>query len=77
MIEKPAKDVEGFLLYNPFAHRHFFRIYNKKDKRKFTDYDVRIEDLEIKIICNSASLYKTKKGNFLDWNSKVLGRDNG
>ena len=31
MTEKPAKGMTGFLLYNPFADRHFFRVYGEVD----------------------------------------------
>jgi hypothetical protein len=76
MKELPAKKKKGFLLYNPFEKTYFFRIYHPKDKRKYKDYDLRIEELEIEIICNWASLYNKEHQSYLDWSSKVLGHNN-
>lgn len=77
---KPAKGAKGFLLYNPFTHRHFFRIYDPEDKRKFTDYRLSAEDIEVEILASGLELYEYKdeeeaeKKNRLDWSRKVLGR---
>lgn len=76
MSEQPADGKKGFLLYNPFTKKHFFRIYESDDKRKFTDYKICAEDIEIEIIGDGIALYKSDDGedNLLDWSSKVLGR---
>lgn len=74
--EKPAGGVKGFLLYSPFTHKHFFRVYESEDKRKFTDYDLRAEDIEVELLSDYNSLYKNEEsGNAaIDFSSKVLGR---
>lgn len=75
--ETSAKGKRGFLLYNPFTGKHFFRIYESDDKRKFTDYKVCAEDIEIEILAGGLSLYKSDnedERSRLDWSSKVLGR---
>ncbi len=74
MIEKPAKNVRGFFLYNPFTKKHFFRVYDEKDKRKFTDYKVCAEDIEVTIHAGGLSLYEGES-NRLDWSSEALGKD--
>lgn len=67
-IEIPAEGVSGFLLYDPFENRHFFRVYNPTDKTKFEDYRLSAEDIEITIIDTHLSLYKGQ----LTWNSKTV-----
>lgn len=81
MLEKPAKGVRGFLLYNPFDDRHFFRIYDKENKRKFKDYAISIEDLEIEILASGASLMEYQPDeqpgiypNVIDWSSSVYSK---
>ncbi|MCX5637086.1 MAG: hypothetical protein NTX52_05255 [Planctomycetota bacterium] len=86
--ENPAKDVKGFLLYSPFTRKYFFRVYNPD--KTFEDYDLAFEDMEVQILDSFVALYKTDKGNKLDYStapealqmriqqitSKVLGRSN-
>jgi hypothetical protein len=74
MKEKSAKEVKGFLLYNPFQKCHFFRVYNKKDKRKFTDYQITAEDIEIKILSRFNALIEKDGRHYLDYTSEVLGK---
>ena len=72
-IEKPAKGVRGFLLYDYFTHRNFFRTYN--EDKTFVDYDICAEDIEIEIIDESISLYVCEDRNRVDYTSEVLGHD--
>jgi hypothetical protein len=72
--EKPAKGVKGFLLYSPFTKKHFFRVYDPKDKSIFVDYDITAEDIEIELLSNYNSLYESEKRNRLGYSSKVLGK---
>lgn len=72
MIEKSAKGIRGYLLYNPFTHQHFFRIYN--EDKTFVDYDVCAEDIAIQILDDGISLYQSEDRNRLDWSSRVLGK---
>lgn len=78
MIEKPAKGQKGFFLYSPIGDYYWFRVYDPEDKRKFTDYKICAEDIEVEIICDGLSLYEKENGeekkNQLDWSSRVLGR---
>jgi hypothetical protein len=83
MIEKPAKGVRGFLLYSPFTKDYFFRVYGEKDPnghRKFKDYKLCAEDIEITLNTNYISLYddeEDEENNKLSYSSKVLGNDKG
>lgn len=74
--EQSAKGVVGFLLYTPFDKSHFFRVYNKKDKRKFKDYRITAEDIEIKLMSDFNSLIEFDSGDkVLDYSRKALGKD--
>ena len=76
MNEKPAKNVEGFLLYNPFTEKYFFRIYDSVDKKKYIDYKICAEDVKVEIKSNILSLYEERydkegnKINCLDWSNE-------
>jgi hypothetical protein len=76
MSEVSAKGKRGFLLLNPFTWKHFFRIYDPDDKRKFKDYRLAAEDIEIEILCGGLSLYDgdDEEKARLDWSSEVLGK---
>jgi hypothetical protein len=75
MKEKSAKGVKGFLLYSPFDKCHFFRVYNKKNPKKFKDYKIAAEDIEIKLLSNFNSLIEFKNGErVLDYSERVVGR---
>jgi hypothetical protein len=69
-MEKSAKEVRGFLLYNPFTEKQFFRVYADGDKKTYTDYKLAAEDIEIPLRGNGLSLFETTDGNRLDWSSK-------
>jgi hypothetical protein len=76
MKEKKAKGTKGFLLYSPTNLRYFFRVYNKKNPRKFKDYDIRAEEVKIELLSNFNSLITNDDGSrVLDFSSKVLGKD--
>ena len=64
MIEKPAKDVQGFLLYDFDEDKHFFRVYGEIDpktgRKSFKDYDLCAEDIQITITSNVASLFDSE-----------------
>lgn len=76
MKEKSAKGVVGFLLYSPYHKSHFFRVYNKKDKRKFKDYKITAEDIEVKLMSPFNSLIELDNGDkILDYSKKALGKD--
>lgn len=69
-LEKPTENLEGFILYNPFNNQFFFRVY-KQDK-SFTDYDIKTEEIHVKILGNSLSLYEENDQNKLGWATNVL-----
>lgn len=73
MLEKSAKNVEGYLLYDMIDDKYFFRVYNDSTKKNFTDYKLSAEDIKIKIL-SELSLYEEKE-NRLDWSSKYLKKD--
>jgi hypothetical protein len=76
--EKCAKGVKGFLLYSPFHKSHFFRIYDTKNKKQFTDYKITAEDIEIKLLSKFNALIEFDSGkNILDYTSEVVRRTNG
>ena len=66
-----AKDKKGFLLYSPIRKEYFFRIYNGKN---FKDYSLLAEEIEIKILDDSISLYENEERNILDFSTKVLDK---
>lgn len=78
MIELPAKGTRGFLLYSPFTHDFFFRVY--ESDKSFTDYELRFEDMQIEIVddhlslfqCSPAELESTQGYNKIDYATKVL-----
>jgi hypothetical protein len=72
MKEKPAKDTKGYIMYNPFKDKYFFRIY--QGSGNFIDYDINIEELEVKISSKYASFYEEKDYKKLDWSSEALGK---
>lgn len=76
MIEKTtAAGVEGFLIYSPYEGKHLFRVYD--ENKEFKDYHICAEDVEIRILGNSISLYESDDDDScgkLDYNSRVLGK---
>jgi len=77
--EAPAKGSKGFLLYNPFTGKHFFRIYGEMNEetghKDFKDYALCAEDIEIEINDSFVSLYEHQDNEGrLDYSSKTLGR---
>ena len=74
-IEIPAEGKRGFILYNIFEGDYFFRIYDVTDKRKFTDYRICTEEIEVEILGPFTALYENADGEHrLGWTGKVLGR---
>ncbi len=74
--EKPTTGMRGFLIYDHAAQKHVFRVYESADKRKFTDYELRIMDLEVEIQGNYSSFYKDDETDeaYIDYPSRVLGK---
>lgn len=75
--EIPAKGIRGFLLYSPFAKKHFFRVYDRDNKNIFTDYDISCEEIEIELLSNYNSLYQDIESQdySLDWSSEARGKN--
>ncbi len=77
MNEKSAKNVTGFLLYNPYEEKHFFRVYGEKNpetgRKEYTDYRLSAEDIEVTIKSDDLSLYESEddEKNRLDWMSRI------
>jgi hypothetical protein len=57
MKETPAHKVKGFLLRG-IDGELFFRIYDKDDRRKYKDYEIRHYDLEVEIVDNYSSIFE-------------------
>lgn len=76
MREISAKGIRGFLLYNPISKNHFFRVYDRQDKRKFKDYQITAEDIEVELLSDFNSLIESDGGftNILDYSSEALGK---
>lgn len=74
---KNAENVQGFLLYSPFDHKYFFRVYH--EDKSFTDYKLCADDIQVQILGRFLELCETEDGdeetNKLDYSRKVLGRD--
>lgn len=69
----PAEGVTGDLCSST-GGRHFFRVY--KSGGRFTDYDLRHDDLTVTIAQNAmASFYRCGQDRFLDHSPAVLGLD--
>jgi len=64
-----AKGVKGFLLYSPFTHKHFFRVYDSEDKSKFKDYRLSAEDIEVEILANDIVMIDGEQAR-LDWSDR-------
>ena len=69
------KLVKGCLLWSPVTNRHFFRVYESADKKKFTDYELGIEDIDVVLLDphNTASLFKSEDHAWVGWSSSYLG----
>jgi hypothetical protein len=75
MIEKSAKGVRGFLLYDPSTGLRFFRVYGEKDqtgRKSYTDYSLCAEDIEVTVEAKNLSLYEGEEKNRLGWSSNYL-----
>lgn len=69
---KSAKGVRGHLLWS--GNDYFFRVYDKDDRSRFTDYDLVHSDLEITIEEEDSCLYEHEDGeNTLDHSPETLG----
>jgi hypothetical protein len=68
--ETSAKGVKGYIIH--FDGKYYFRVYDKKDKKIFTDYLISHYDLAVKIVDNRASLLTNEKGAFLDYDFRAL-----
>ena len=68
--EKDASGVRGFIMRNPSDPGEVvFRVYDKKNKRKFKDYIIAAEEIEAEIL----SHWYAFKGKHLDWSNHALG----
>lgn len=71
----PAKDVEGYLIFNIKDNKYLFRVYETEDRKIFTDYELFAEDVKVQIIDKFVKLYKYRDGDAaLDYNLKILGK---
>lgn len=82
--EKPAKGVNGVLLYSTLLKKHFFRIYHRDEEGKIlsmTDYELSAEEIWITINDSDVSLFEGVESgeptNKICFSRKYLGDDNG
>lgn len=73
-MEISAKGIKGFLLYSPIENRHFFRVYDPKNKHIFKDYKITAEEIEIELLSDFNALIEDEDNKQLDFSSKALGR---
>lgn len=75
MTETPAHKVRGFLIRDCNNGELLFRVYDKDNRRKFKDYEIRHHDLEIEIIDNYSSIFDggTAEGldGYVDYKSRT------
>ncbi len=65
-----AHGVTGFIMRDLLGNgRPTFRVYDKKNKRKFKDYDITAEEVEVKIVTH----WNAFRGENLDWSDRALG----
>jgi hypothetical protein len=67
--EIPAKGQRGILI-SGFGGRVYFRQYDAD--HEFVDYEVTHYDVEIEILDPSAALFRTERGDFLDYTSESM-----
>jgi hypothetical protein len=67
--ETPAKGQRGILI-SGFGGRVYFRQYGPD--HEFVDYEVTNYDLEIEIVDPHAALFRTERGDFLDYTSESM-----
>ncbi|RYZ89216.1 MAG: hypothetical protein EOP06_09660 [Proteobacteria bacterium] len=70
MGNKSAKGLVGFLLGDDT-----FRVYDKDDRSKFTDYTIRHNDLQVVIEDDDAFIYEKNSEHVIDYSQKTLGRE--
>jgi hypothetical protein len=67
--EIPAKGQRGILI-SGFGGRVYFRQYDAN--HEFVDYEVTHYDVEIEILDPSAALFRTERGDFLDYTAESM-----
>jgi hypothetical protein len=67
--EIPAKGQRGILI-SGFGGGVYFRQYNAD--HSFVDYEVTNYDVEIEILDEHAALFRTERGDFLDYTSESM-----
>ena len=72
---KSAQGVEGILIRDAFEQKWYFRIYKDGTKSEFVDYELRHQDLSVRIAPDEmAAFYQDEDGNaWLDYSPEVLG----
>ena len=69
---KPAQGERGFLIRG-MDGQIWFRQYDAD--HDFVDYDITHYDCEIEIVDSSAELFRSERGDFLDYTKQALGID--
>lgn len=75
---KCVKGITGFLIFDATGIP-YFRIYDKKDKSKFNDYEIRLHDMEITILDDDAYMYINNadldEDNYINYSKETLGNE--
>lgn len=66
----PAKGKKGFLIFDPFRGRAFFRIYTKS-KTAWKDFEIMTDEVQVQIVDKDVILNQENKS--LDYNPALLG----
>ena len=67
--ETPARGQRGILIRS-IDDRFYFRQYS--DDYEFVDYEITNHDMEIEILDPDAALFRTQRGDFLDYTSESM-----
>ena len=71
-MKKSAEGQVGHLLFT--NDEYIFRVYSD-DKKSFVDYELKAEDIKIKIVDNYVALEDTDDGQHsITWSDQTLGR---
>ncbi|VAW72366.1 hypothetical protein MNBD_GAMMA12-1752 [hydrothermal vent metagenome] len=69
-----AADTVSGILIKLFGGGYAFRVYHDKKKERFTDYELRHDDLSVTIDSDAlASFYSAGENHVLDHSPNVLG----
>lgn len=72
MKTKSAKGVSGCLIFG-LGGVPYLRVIGK-GKKRFVDYEIRAQDIEVVVRDKSIALYETQCSHYLDYNPEILSK---